>query len=99
LEIVHPLTSYSHLSEEAKKHDVDWIIISMKNGETLPFEIVEIMIKYPEIGVLEVASDGSPVRVRWLEVHEHNLTDITFSDLVKILAGDVDLLEKEVEKE
>lgn len=99
LEIVPPPDSYSQLPVEVKKHDVDWIIISMTNGETLPLEIVEILIKYPEIGVLEVGSDGSPVRVKWLEIHEHTLTNISFSDLVKILADDVVLLEKEVEKE
>ena len=99
LEIVPPPDAFSQLSVEVKKHDVDWIIISMTNGEMLPLEIVEILIKYPEIGVLEVGSDGSPVCVKWLEVHEHTLMDISFSDLVKILAEDVVLLEKEVEKE
>lgn len=99
LEIIHPADSYSQLSEEVKKHDIDWIIISMTNGETLPLEIAEILIKHPEIGVLEVAADGNPACVKWLEVHEYILSDITFPDLVQILAEDVVLLEKKAEKE
>lgn len=99
LEIINPSGIYDHLLEDVEFEDIDWLVISTSNGEKLPLAIKKILIDFPEVAILEVAPDGNPQRIKWLEFHEYLLEDISLVDLVQILADDPKLLEEKIEKE
>jgi hypothetical protein len=43
--------------------------------------------------LLAVSSDGSKVKMKWLEPHEENLEDLSLNDLIHILENDPNKLE------
>jgi len=98
LEIVYPTRPPEHWSEEIEQFEVDWVIVSSENGENLPVGLIETLAAHPHIGVLEVARDGSPVRVRRLEIVEYAVGEISLDELGEILAHDVSELDQYVER-
>lgn len=90
LSIVNILDSHDQLYEIAKKKQTDWVILTLPNDQDdLPLEVKEILVNFPDVGVLVVSPDGRQIRVKWLEVHEQILDGIDFDDLIKLLSAKV----------
>ena len=98
LEIVYPTNSTEYLSEDIDRYDVDWIIVSSVNHHNWPVELMRVMAQYPDVGVLEVAPDGSPVRVKRLEIVEFDLDGVSLDELAEILAHNVSEIDQYAER-
>ncbi|MEJ2757121.1 MAG: hypothetical protein P8046_01445 [Anaerolineales bacterium] len=90
LRIVNILDSHDRLFEIAQKRQADWIILSLPNDqEDLPLEVKEILVNFPDVGVLVVSPDGRHMRVKWLEVHEQILDGMDLDGLINLLSASV----------
>jgi chemotaxis response regulator CheB len=89
LKIVKILDSLENLYEHVQRHNIDWVIVSFTDGKNnLPSSVKEIMMRYPDIGVLVVSPDGSNVRVKWFETKESVLNGIGLDELIKLLSNE-----------
>ena len=87
LKIVHILTSLDDLSEHVESDKADWVILSYAWGnESLPPEVNEMMISFPDVGVMQVSPDGSQVRLRWLEERKRVLDGISLDKFIQLLS-------------
>lgn len=99
LEIVYPTNSTEYLSEDIDRYDVDWVIVSSVNNHDWPLELMRVMAQYPEVGVLEVAPDGSPIRVKRLEIVEFEMDEVSLDELGEILAHHVSEIDQYVDRD
>lgn len=98
LEIVYPTNSTEYLSENIDRYDVDWVIVSSVKNHNWPLELVQVMAQYPDVGVIEVAPDGSPIRVKRLEIVEFGMDEVSLNELGEILSHNVSEIDKYVER-
>lgn len=98
LEIVYPTNSTEYLSEDIDRFGVDWVIVSSVNNDNWPLELMRVMTQYPDVGVIEVAPDGSPIRVKRLEVVEFGMDKVTLNELGEILSHNISEIDQYVER-
>jgi hypothetical protein len=61
-----------------KQVSASWAFLLLSPEEELPDVVKEVMVNNPSMGLLVMATDGSRVRVRWMEQHDQ---DIEVEDL------------------
>lgn len=98
LEIVYSTRSKEFLAEDIERYDVDWVIVSSWNDNGWPLELIKVMVEFPEVGIIEVAQDGSPVRVKRLEIVEFGMDEVSLDQLGEILEHTVSEIDQYVER-
>jgi hypothetical protein len=98
LEVVYPTRPIEFLLEEIEKNNISWVIVSNESEKKLPMILLEVMAAHPEVGVLEVARDGSPIQVKRLEIVEFDLDEVSLDELGEILAHGVSDLDHYVDR-
>jgi chemotaxis response regulator CheB len=85
LEVVGEMASLQYLNEKMGEANPDWVILNDEQGERNLEIINELMKTHPSVRFLTVNTEGSPVRMRWLEPHEKNLSGLSLADILKLL--------------
>lgn len=85
LQVVAEVDDYIKISSVIKNADADWIILALQPQESIP-EIVDTVLRdRPELRCLVMATDGSQVRMRWIETHETALDEKNLEELFTVL--------------
>jgi chemotaxis response regulator CheB len=85
LEVVGEMASLQYLNEKMGEANPDWVILNDEQGERNLEIINELMKTHPSVRFLTVNTEGSQVRMRWLEPHEKNLSGLSLADILKVL--------------
>lgn len=88
LRVVKEITSQNDLPDAAEQQEAEWMVISLPAGTRFPKWIDSYLKKHPSMRVMAFASDGSGVRLKWLEKREESISDLSLQDLIHILESD-----------
>lgn len=88
LELVHEMDGYEELPAAIEQFSPEWVIVSLPSDPVLPAWVDAYVTKYPSVRFLAVATDGSKIKMKWLEAHEEDLSDLSLKDLIHILERD-----------
>jgi len=85
LEVVREVTDQKELSSVIEHTNPQWVIISLAFDNGVPAWVDGFMANYPSVRFMAVATDGSKIKMKWLEVHEQELDSLSLNDLIRIL--------------
>jgi len=85
LQVVKEISDHHNLPSAIEKYDAEWVIVSLPNNQKVPAWVDEYMAEHPPVRFIAVSSDGSQVKIMWMESHEKNYDDLTLEDLIHIL--------------
>lgn len=85
LRVVGEVTDLARLSSAILQTDAQWVIVSRPPNGKLPEVVESLLLKHPLVRILSVATDGSQVRMKWLESHEQVLDGSSLDELIAIL--------------
>ncbi len=85
LEIVREVTDQKELPAVIENTSPQWVIVSLSFDNVIPPWVDSFMVNHPSVRFIGLASDGSKVRMKWLEVHEQELDGLSLKELIHIL--------------
>lgn len=88
LNVVKEVTDHRNLPSAIEQQDAEWVIVSLPTEDAAPGWIDTYMRRHPDIRFLTVSVDGSSIKMKWLESHEEDLSDLSLPELIHILEGD-----------
>ena len=88
LKVVKEITSQNDLPDAAEQHEAEWMVISLPPDTQFPEWIDAYLKRHSSMRVMAFASDGSGIRMKWLEKREKSISDISLQDLIHILESD-----------
>lgn len=65
--------------------DADWIFLTIPPENVIPEVINHTLREHPELRLLVMSTDGSRVRMRWIETHETSLDQKNLKEIIAIL--------------
>jgi DNA-binding NarL/FixJ family response regulator len=88
LEVVQEVTNYRDLPSAIEQFDPEWVIMSLPSDHVIPDWVDHYIANRPSVRFLAVSTDGSKIKMKWLEPHEEDLGDLSLKDLLHILERD-----------
>jgi DNA-binding NarL/FixJ family response regulator len=88
LEVVQELDDYEKLPSAIETFNPEWVIISLPSNHVILDWVDHYLTTRPSVRFLAVSTDGSKIKMKWLEPHEEDLSDLTLKDLIEILEND-----------
>ena len=88
LEVVQEVSSYADLPSAIERFDPEWVIMSLPSDHVIPDWVDACIVNYPSVRFLAVSTDGSMIKMKWLERREEDLGDLSLNDLIHILERD-----------
>ena len=85
LEVVREVTDQKELLSVIEHTNPEWVIISLSFDNGVPAWVDSFMANHPSVRFMAVATDGSKIKTKWLEVHEQELDGLSLNDLIHIL--------------
>jgi DNA-binding NarL/FixJ family response regulator len=85
LQVVAEVDDLAKFSSVIRQADVDWIILALPPGKPIPTIVDQALREQPKLNLLVMATDGSRVRMRWIEAHETDLDEKNLQELLAIL--------------
>ena len=85
LQVVREVNDPRDLASVVEQVHPEWVIVSLSFDNRLPTWVDSFLISHPAIRFMALATDGSKIKVKWLDVHEQELSGISLADLLKIL--------------
>jgi DNA-binding NarL/FixJ family response regulator len=85
LEVVSEVTDQKELPSVIENMGPQWVIVSLSFDNVIPPWVDSFMVNHPSVRFIGLASDGSKIKMKWLEVHEEELSGISLHDLIQIL--------------
>ena len=85
LQVVGEIADLARLSSTIAKTEAEWVIVSLPPDGKIPETVESSLTTHPSVRVLAVATDGSQVRIKWLESHEEPLGDVSLNELIAVL--------------
>jgi hypothetical protein len=85
LELLRDITDHRELVAVIEKTRPAWVILSLPYDGVIPVWVDGFLRKDPSVRFLAIASDGSKIKLKWLEVHEQELNGLSLHDLLGIL--------------
>ena len=85
LELVGEINDIQNLSAEIRDKDADWVILSLPPNGKVPDYVDKLSKDHPSTKFLAVATDGSQVKMKWLEPQEMELVDFSLDQLMSLL--------------
>lgn len=65
--------------------DADWIFLTIPPENVIPEVVNHTLREHPELRLLVMSTDGSRVRMRWIETHETSLDQKNLKEIIAIL--------------
>jgi DNA-binding NarL/FixJ family response regulator len=85
LEVVREVTDQKELPSVIEHTNPQWVIISLPFDNGVPAWVDGFMANHPSVRFMALATDGSKIKMKWLEVHEQELDDLSLNDLIQLL--------------
>ena len=85
LEVVREVTDPKELISVIERVTPEWVIVSLSFDNRLPAWVDSFMASHPSVHFMALATDGSKIKMKWLEVHEQELNGLSLPDLLQIL--------------
>lgn len=85
LEVVREVTDQKELPSVIEHTNPEWVIVSLSFDNGVPAWVDTFMASHPSVRFMAVATDGSTIKLKWLEVHEQELNGLSLNDLIHIL--------------
>lgn len=85
LELLREITDQRDLPSEIEQTEPEWVIVSLSYDNGVPAWVDGYMADHPSVRFMAVATDGSKIKMKWLEVHEQELNGLSLNDLIHIL--------------
>lgn len=85
LQVVDEVTNLARLPSAISQTDAQWVIMSLPLDGEIPGVVKSWLIAHPSVRILAMATDGSQVRIKWLESHEEALDDLSLDELIAVL--------------
>ena len=85
LQVVADVDELNRYPEIASEVEADWTYLLLTPGSEIPLTVQEVIAAKPEMGLLVMATDGSSVRVRWLERHDEDLNVEALEEIFDVL--------------
>jgi DNA-binding NarL/FixJ family response regulator len=85
LQVVDEVADLTRLSPAIAHTDAQWVIMSLPLDGEIPEVVRSLLIAHPSVRILAMATDGSQVRIKWLESHEEALDDLSLDELIAVL--------------
>lgn len=87
LEVVQEVTDQKELLSVIEHTSPEWVIVSLSFDDSVPPWVDNFMVSHPSVRFMALATDGSKIKMKWLEVHEQELEGLSLNDLIHILEG------------
>jgi DNA-binding NarL/FixJ family response regulator len=85
LELLEEITDQRELPAVIANSHPEWVILSLPYDNEIPAWVDDYMVGHPSVRFMAIASDGSKIKVKRLEIHEQELDGISLHDLLHIL--------------
>jgi DNA-binding NarL/FixJ family response regulator len=85
LQVVDEVTDLASLPPAVAHTDAQWVIMSLPLDGEIPEVVSSLLTAHPSLRILAMATDGSQVRIKWLESHEEALGDLSLDELFAVL--------------
>lgn len=85
LSVVAEVDDHAKISSVIKEVKMDWIILALHPQESFPETVDNVLRNQPQLKCLVMATDGSRVRMRWIETHETSLDEKDLEELLTLL--------------
>ena len=85
LEVVREVTDQKELPSVIEQTNPEWVIISLSFDNGVPAWVDGFIADHPSVGFVALATDGSKIKMKWLEVHEQELNGLSLTQLIHIL--------------
>jgi chemotaxis response regulator CheB len=85
LEIVREVIDQKELPSVLEHTQPEWVILSLSFDNGVPAWVDDFIASHPSVRFMALAADGSRIKLKWLEVHEQELSGLSLNDLIKIL--------------
>ena len=85
LGMVREVTDQKELPSAIESSNPAWVIVSLAFDDGIPSWVDNFVAMHPSVRFMAVASDGSKVKMKWLEVHEQELNGLSLSEFIHIL--------------
>jgi DNA-binding NarL/FixJ family response regulator len=85
VEIVQELHGLADMPIPPDGTQPDWVVISLSHNDSLPAWVDEYIARHPYVGIMVLSLDSARIRLRWSEIHERQLDDVSLHELMHIL--------------
>lgn len=85
LAVVQEVTDQRDLPTLIENIDPEWVIVSLSYDNGVPAWVNGYMAEHPSVRFMAVSTDGSKIKMRWLEIHEQELHGLSLNELIHIL--------------
>ena len=85
LDVVQEISDHNNLPASIEQQDAEWLIMSQPTDGKIPEWTNTYLQEHPLVRIMTVASDGSWIKMKWLEKHEENFTGLSLQELIHIL--------------
>jgi hypothetical protein len=88
LQLVDEISDLAMLSSAIERTGAQWMVVSYPPNGKVPEAIETSLAAHPSVRVLALATDGSQVKMKWVESREKILDDLSLDELIAILCKD-----------
>ena len=85
LKVVQEITNHDNLPADLEQQEAEWVIMSLPADKQIPVWTDTFIKEHPMIRIMAFSSDGSWIKMKWLESREEDLTDLSLKELLHIL--------------
>ena len=85
LQIVGEVADWATLPSAIKQTGAQWVIASLPSGHPMSQVANELLTAHPAIRLLNVATDGGPITMQWIEPHEQAIDEFSLNELTALL--------------
>jgi hypothetical protein len=88
LQVVRAVSNLEKLPSSIEQLEADWLVMSLPFDKGIPAWVDHYITDHPFTRFMAVSTDSSKVKMKWVEIHEEDLEDLSLDDLLQILEGD-----------
>ena len=85
LKVVREVTDQKELPSVVEYTNPEWVILSLPFDNIVPSWVDGFMANHPSVHFMALSTDGSKIKMKWLEVHEQELNGLSLNDFIHIL--------------
>ena len=85
LQVVGEITDLARLSSTITETEAEWVIVSLPPDGKMPELVDSALAAHSSVRFLAMATDGSQVRIKWLESREEALDNLSLDELFAVL--------------
>jgi len=87
LQIVGEVVDWAMLPSAIQRTGAQWVIVSLPSDRETSQAVEALLAAYPAIRVLNVATDGGHITLRWVEPRAETIDDFSMGELVALLTS------------